>query len=148
MRIDTSVQSHGELGRHTLSLVLREAKALHRAAVSESLAASLPVLRRLLASQVIRSMSLTELRRCRHRVQRKHVLRVLAIEAGYAGWNEYRAAIAEAQPEALQPFDVLRRTAGYPNLWFSSLKEAEDYAVVQGGHPIRVGRQAVIFAAG
>ncbi|MCB1569346.1 MAG: hypothetical protein KDI69_11095 [Xanthomonadales bacterium] len=76
------------------------------------------------------------------------MLRVLAIEAGYAGWNEYRAAIAEAQPEALQPFDVLRRTAGYPNLWFSSLKEAEDYAVVQGGHPIRVGRQAVIFAAG
>jgi hypothetical protein len=145
MRVDESLQNGGKPGEQVVSLLLREAKKLHRAAISESLADSLPILRRLLGAQVIRDMTLPELSRQRHMVQRKHVLRALAIEAGYSGWEAYRGALIGMGPDTLQPFDVLRRTAGYPNLWFSSVEAAESYAVEHGGHAVRVGQQAVIL---
>ncbi len=145
MRVDESLQNDGQPGGQVVSLLLREARKLHRAATSKSLADSLPILRRLLGTQVIRGMTLPELSRQRHTVQRKHVLRALAIEAGYSGWEAYRGALIDMEPDRFQQFDVLRRTAGYPNLWFSSVAAAESYAVEHGGHAIRVGQQAVVL---
>jgi len=145
MRIEKSSQDSGKANEQVVGLVLREAKKLHRAAVSESLAESLPVLRRLLSAQVIQGLSLPELSQGRSKVQRKHVLRALAIEAGYSSWEEYRVALVGLEPHALEQFDVLKRAAGYPNLWFSSFEEAEVHAAAHGGRAIRVGKQAVVL---
>jgi len=145
MRTQKSIQNIRQSDEQILSLILREAKKLHRAAISESLAASLPVLRRLLSAQAINGMSLPALSQCRSMVQRKHVLRALAVEAGFSNWEQYRTALADTKPEALQQFDVMRRAAGYPNIWFSSVAEAESHAAMHGGRAIRVGQQAVVF---
>lgn len=128
-----------------INLVLREAKRLHRSATSESLASSLPVLRRLIASRSLEQLSLPELRRRRTIIQRKHILRMLAIEAGYSSWEAYRPAIANASLDEVEHFDVVRRRAGYPNVWFSSLAEAKAFADEHGGRPLCVGRQAVVL---
>lgn len=145
MRIEKSVQDQNQAGENAVGRLLREAKKLHRAATSESLAESLPILRRLLSTQVIQNMTLPELSQQRNMVQRKHVLRTLAMEAGFSGWEAYRGALVSMNPSALEQFDVLRRNAGYPNHWFSTLQEAERHVAAHGGRAVRVGQQAVVF---
>ena len=125
--------------------LLRVAKRLHRAAVSSSLVESLPVLRRLLAAQVIRGLTLPQLSQRRSLIQRKHLLQTLAIEAGFLNWDAYRGALAETPHDPPLPFDVHTRAAGYPNLWFSSLADAEAHAARHGGRAVRHGQQAVVF---
>lgn len=125
--------------------VLRVAKRLHRAARSSSLAEALPILRRLLAAQVIRGLTLPQLSQRRSSVQRKHVLHALAIEAGFLNWDAYRGALAEGPQDPPLPFDVHTRSAGYPNLWFSSLADAETHTARHGGRALRCGQQAVVF---
>lgn len=127
------------------SLVLHEARSLHRAANSDSLSRSLPVLRRLLATGVLHGMPLPELHRQRATVQRKHVLRMLALEAGFPGWEAYRAALAHMKADELPHFDIVWRGAGYPNHWFASLDEAQAHAARHGGRVMRVGAQAVVM---
>ncbi|MGR8936145.1 MAG: hypothetical protein ACU837_17485 [Gammaproteobacteria bacterium] len=129
-----------------IKLLLREAKKLHRAATSDSLVQALPVLRRLITSDTLKGVSLPELHRRRHIVQRKHILRMLAVEAGYTRWEEYRRAMANASVAEVGHFDIVHRKAGYPNIWFSSLAEAQAFAAKYGGYPLRVGKQAVVFA--
>lgn len=147
MRNDEPENSLRSTDGNAVRLVLREAKRLHRAAVSDSLAASLPVLRRLIASGILHGLSLPELSRRREIVRRKHVLQMLAIEASRPDWAEYRKDLASMDPGALPHFDILQRAAGYPNLWFSSPSEAEAHVAEHGGRSIRVGRQAVVIAS-
>jgi hypothetical protein len=126
-------------------LVLRIARHLQRATESDSLAISLPVLRRLLATATLTALSLPELHRNRAIIQRKHVLRMLAVEAGFSCWEDYRHALDDMTPAQLPHFDHLRRDLGYPNLWFSRLEEAQDYAWENNVRAIRVGGQAVVL---
>jgi len=128
-----------------VKLVLREAKHLHRAATSDSLAQALPVLRRLLSSNTFHAISLPDLHRRKNLVQRKHLLRMLAIEAGHASWEDYRKVLPAMTPDRVEHFDILRRSAGYPNLWFSSLEEAQAHVETNGGRALRVGDQAVVL---
>lgn len=147
MYIDKFIQNNDMPGRPVVALVLREAKKLHRAAASESLVDSFPIFRRLLKTQVFQELSLPDLRRRRGEVQRKHVLRALAIEAGYSEWKGYRDALVRKDPKASLPFDVLRSHVGYPNHWFASTEEAESYVAVHGGRALRVGQQAVVLTS-
>lgn len=123
----------------------REARRLHRAAASDSLAAALPVLRRVLASGAIRHDSLPEAFRRRDELQRKHLLRTLAVEAGFESWEAWRPAL-----QGLSRAD-LERTAGGPRdtsqlkLWFRNLAEADAYAATHGGQAVAVGGQAVVL---
>lgn len=134
--------SHSDAAR----LVLDVARRLHRAAMSESLAVSLPVLRRILASATLRNISLAELRRRNQMVQRKHILRTLAIEVGFSSWEEYRRALDTMTADQLQHFDLVYRGAGYPNLWFPSLAQAREHAAVNGGIALRLGEHGVVLA--
>ena len=127
-----------------IRLVLGMARRLHKAARSDSLADSLPVLRRLLASDALHDMSLPELQRKRSMVRRKHILRMLALEAGYPAWETYRNELTNMAVEELEHFDLMRSAAGYPNHWFSSVADALEYAGTHGGRAVRVGRQAVV----
>ncbi|AJO79631.1 hypothetical protein [Pseudomonas sp. MRSN 12121] len=127
------------------SLVLREARRLHRSATCATLASALPILRRLLASDSLPGLSLPELYRQRDQVQRKHLLRTLAREAGFASWEAYRQALDELAPEQLQHFELVYRQAGHLNCWFSSLDEARAYVASHGGRLLPVGQQAVVL---
>ncbi len=126
-------------------LVLRIARNLHRAAYSESKVMALPVLRRLLTTATLTAISLPELFRCRDIIQRKHILRMLAVEVGFKCWEDYRHALDTMTADQLAHFDHLRRTASYPNLWFSSYAEAQNYAKENNGKALRVGEQAVVL---
>lgn len=127
-----------------IKLVLGMARRLHKAAMSDSLSQSLPVLRRVLATDTLRGISLPELQRNRTTVQRKHILRTLAAEAGYPSWESYREALSGMTASELEHFDMLRQGIGYPNHWFSSFSEASEYAAACGGRAIRVGSQGVV----
>ena len=126
-------------------LVLRIARNLQRAAYSESKIVALPVLRRLLATATLTAISLPELYRSRDIIQRKHILRMLAVEVGFKCWEDYRHALDTMSVEQLSHFDHLRRTAGYPNLWFTNYDEAQVYAKENNGNALRVGNQAVVL---
>lgn len=132
--------------RSALAAVLQLAKQLHRAAKAESPATALPVLRRLLASGAWHGSTLPSLYAARATVQRKHLLRMLAIEAGASSWEAYRAALDHTSSAQLTHFDLLRSQAGYPNCWFSTFDEAEQHAKQHGGRVLRVGQQAVVLA--
>lgn len=135
-------------GHQTIQRLLKEAKRLHRTAISKSSASSLPILRRLLASKTLRDdTSLPELYRSRHIIQRKHILHLLAFEAGYTHWVDYRKAIKNMPAEEVMHYSILLRDVGYPNLWFASLGEAKDFAAKHGGRPVAVGEQAVVVPA-
>jgi hypothetical protein len=128
-----------------VSAVLREAKRLHRAAASDSRALSLPVLRRLLQQQVLQGIALPALRRQRDIVQRKHMLRLLAAEAGFGAWEAYRARLLTMSVADLAHFDMVRAQVGYPNLWFSTPEDAQNHVDQHGGRLMQVGRQAVVL---
>lgn len=144
MRVPFSSQPRSKNARNASQLILRQAKQLHRAASSESTASSLPVLRRLLASKAIAERPLPELHRRRDSIQRKHILRMLALEAGFSSWERYRDSLKDLPAEALAQFDVMRNEIGYPNLWFSTLVEAEVYVAEHGGKAVAVGGQALV----
>jgi hypothetical protein len=137
--------AHSEAAGTAANTVLHEARTLHRAANSDSLSRSLPVLRRLLASGVLHGLALPELHRRRDTVQRKHILRMLAMEAGFGSWEAYRPALTRMTVAQLPHFDLARRDAGYPNHWFSSLEEAQAHAALHGGRVMTVGKQAVVL---
>jgi hypothetical protein len=126
-------------------IVLHIARNLHRAVNANALAISLPVLRRLLATKTLTEISLPELHRCRDIVQRKHVLRMLAVETGFNCWEDYRHALDDMNADQVSHFDQLVRFAGYPNLWFSTYEEAQDYAWENNGRAMRIGSQAVVL---
>lgn len=144
MQTTNTPSNRGSQERDAAAIVLGLAKRLHRCATSSSLEAALPVLRRVLASDTLRGLSLPELYRRRSMVQRKHLLRTLAIEAGYPAWEAYRAALTRMTSDELEHFDVLRVHAGYPNQWFSSPEDAREHAARSGGRVVRVGTQAVV----
>lgn len=127
-------------------LVRALARQLHRAATSDSLRVSLPVLRRILATHTLRGLPLPQLFQQRAMVQRKHLLRTLAIEAGHPSWEHYSRALPGMTAEQLPHLDVLQASAGYPNLWFSSAAQAQAYAQAYGGRVVPVGTQAVVLS--
>lgn len=145
MHSDPSIRQSRTGSGTAVDRVLREARKLHRAAASESLACALPVLRRLIASDTLQGISLPQLRKQRKLVRRKHILRMLAIEAGHASWEAYRHVLAAMQPHEIEDFDMLRRELGYPNLWFASLPEARAFAAEHGGRVLPFRRQAVVI---
>lgn len=128
-------------------IVLREARRLHRCASSDSLADALPVLRRLLAAQAVPGDTLPNLFRNRASVQRKHVLRTLAVEAGYRSWEDYSRALPRIDPQALAQSLGSVRSAANLKLWFTSEVEAVRFASLHGGLAARVGNQAVVLQA-
>ena len=128
-----------------VSALLRVAKLLHRNAVASSRAQSLPVLRRLISTQVLEGLSLPQLYEQQAMVQRKHVLQMLAREAGFADWAAYREALSGHAADIHMPLEAVALHAGYPNHWFSTLEQARTHAAQRGGQVVQVGSQAVVL---
>jgi len=93
----------------------------------------------------MRTASLPELFRRRKIVQRKHLLRMLAAEAGYPSWEAYRPVLDQIDGCQLASFAVLEKGYANLNLWFASETEAHWYAAQNGGQLVRVGQQAVVL---
>ncbi|WP_413701473.1 hypothetical protein ACLKMH_07565 [Psychromonas sp. KJ10-10] len=122
---------------------LIEAKKLHKSTKSASLTDALPVLRRLLNTNVLVGVSLPDLKKKADIIQRKHLLHMLAIEAGYPNWKALKDIIQEKsqQDELLLPYSIALKNAGYPTLWFANVAEAKIYADSHKGKVVIVGEQ-------
>lgn len=131
---------------HTVSAVeqaLCLARTLHRASKHASLLVAMPALRRAHGARVFAELTLSALYRQRHLLQRKHFLRALAVEAGFANWESYLPTLRSRPPQALEHY----RTGlefGYPNAWFSTHALAIAFAEQHGGKVVRYGQQAMV----
>jgi hypothetical protein len=141
----TEIQSQSSTITQTAAdVVLRIARSLHRAAYSDSLSVSLPILRRLLTTLTLTAVSLPELQRHRDVIQRKHILRMLAVEAGFTAWEDYRHALNRMSVDELTHYEYVKGSLGYPNLWFSTYEEAQTCAKEQSSRAVRAGTQALV----
>ena len=128
-----------------LALVLRQARKLHRAAQSSSLLLAMPALRRVHAAGIIPNSALSRLFRDRNDLKRKHFLRTLAVEAGFAHWEDFRPHLDQMPPEAFEHFNGADERSAVLNLWFSNEAQAQAYASVRGGRVLRFGTQALVI---
>ena len=122
----------------------REAKKLHKQATSSNKLESLPILRRLIKQNVFYDVKVMELLEKRAEIQLKYIYQLLAKEVGYKTWAELKQQLEEMSDEQKRHYSMKLKGAGYPNLWFSSAKEAESYVQINGGEVIAVGEQAVV----
>ncbi len=139
----TEIQSQSS-SQAAAEVLLRIARSLHRSAYSDSLSVALPVLRRLRSTSTLTAVSLPELQRNRDIIQRKHILRMLAVEAGFTSWEDYRHALDRMSVDELTHYECVKGSLGYPNLWFSSYEEAQACANEQSGRALRFGKQALV----
>jgi len=134
--VQSSVSSSDYLREH--------ARRLLRHAREGGTSAALPVLRRLLASNVMHAERLADLHASRGELQLKHVLSMLAAELGYAGWDACKGDI-DARPPAC--IDRYRLDAGafndFEKNWFASEADAHEWQRGHGGYIVRYGEQAV-----
>ena len=144
MQTDNSRQSP-QKGTLTATDYLRfKAKKLLNCARSDAKSSSLPVLRRLISSKVFRTVKLSDLFQHRQHIQRKHLLQLLALEAGFSDWAALKANYKELSADRLPKDSSRLFEIGYPNLWFPSHREAADYIAEFGGELIPQGEQAVV----
>lgn len=123
----------------------RLARRLHRAARSERVSVALPILRRLQAAKVFSEPRLSALFERRQKIQRKHLLRLLAVESGFADWERFCLVLADAPELAFFDADLIERSWMHANLWFASEAEARAHAAVHGGRVRRYGCHSVIL---
>lgn len=127
-----------------IELVRRQARRLHRAARSASLALVMPALRRIHAAGVFPDRALSAIYREREGLKRKHFLRALAVEAGFPDWERFRPQLDQMAAEAFDHFKVVDEGFVFLNLWFSNEVQARAFARRHGGRVLRVGNQAVV----
>ena len=132
-----STLSNTEFLRHHARRLLRHARA-------DDASASLPVIRRLLASGVIKAARLADLYEARATIQLKHMLNMLAVELGHPGWDVCKNLI---DSEGTQAIDRYRFDAGvfgdYEKNWFASDAAAHEWQRGNGGYIVGYGDQAV-----
>lgn len=134
-------------GRSAADLVRRQARRLHRSAASASLSTALPVLRRLVTAGVFPGTSLKDMFRRREMIRRKHLLRLLAREAGSNSWENFHPALIQLDPRAVDHFWIDECGYAFLNLWFPNEPAAQTFAAANGGRVLRIGAQAVVVPA-
>jgi hypothetical protein len=144
MPLSNSVRPSAEPS--SVHLFLRQARYFQRAVESDSPSAALPILRRLIKVGAISETSLTQLFRTRQQLQRKHFLRMLALEAGFSSWEIFRPILAQMSAADLAVFQFLETGAAQLKLWFADCYSAQQYAAEQGGRVISVGQHAIVIA--
>jgi hypothetical protein len=127
-------------------LVLRHARKLHRAARTGAIHQALPALRRVHAAGVFPGVALSALYRERHSLKRKHVLRTLAVEAGFGDWESFRPRLDTLPAEAFAHLGQADSWLGFLNMWFSTEAEARAFAGEHGGTVFRIGTQAMVLS--
>ncbi len=129
----------------SVQLFLRQARRFQRAVESDSPSAALPILRRLIKAGAIGETSLTQLFHTRQQLQRKHFLRMLALETGFSSWETFRPILAQMSAADLATLQFLDTGAAQLKLWFADAQSAQTYVAEQGGRVIAIGQQAVVM---
>ncbi len=125
---------------------LHRARQLQTAARSDRRSECLPVLRRLIATGAFApDIDLKTLFERRGEVRRRHCLLTLAREAGNADWLALRNTLETAPESIAADIRALPVAFTYPNHWFSSLEQAEQFQRERGGRVLRHGSQAVVI---
>ncbi|MBU2869864.1 hypothetical protein [Colwellia sp. E2M01] len=127
-----------------IEFLLKKAKKIHRQAQSTSAVNSLPILRRLISNNVLSNISLVALNKQKALVQRKHILQLFAFEAGFNEWGKYRQFLATENNWQSDNYLLALTHNSYPNLWFSTLAQAVEYAKENGGKALKIGTQAMV----
>ena len=127
-------------------LLLRQARKLHRAASTGSIVSAMPAVRRLHAAGIFPGRSLSALYRDRGELKRKHFLRALAVEAGFADWESCKPQLGHLPVEAFARFKVEEEWFAFLNSWFSNEQDAQAFADKHGATVVRVGTQAVVLS--
>jgi hypothetical protein len=122
---------------------LRQARTLHRASKDATLLVAMPAVRRAHAAGIFAELTLSALYRQRHLLQRKHFLRMLAVEAGFANWETYLPTLLSQPPQPPEHYGT-GLEFGYPNAWFSTHAQAIAFATEHGGKVVRYGQQAMV----
>jgi hypothetical protein len=126
----------------------RVARRLLRDARSDRPSSALPVLRRLLHAGILPAARLTDLYHARDTVQLKHMLRTIAVELGYAGWEACKRDIEGKPASVLDRFRLdLGAFGDYHQVWFATETEAQAWQSENGGHVVVYGSQAVVMTA-
>lgn len=133
-----------------VDLALRQARILHRAAQTGPVLTALPALRRAHAAGIRPELSLSALFQVRQSLQRKHFLRTLAVEAGFADWEQWVPQLRHWPAQdlitrGLVPLSLLDAEVPYPNAWFSTTQEAHAWAQAHGGQVVQHGTQAMVL---
>ncbi|MGC9492662.1 hypothetical protein, partial [Vibrio genomosp. F10] len=123
-----SIPKKQQKTNHQIETLLREARVLHRAARTGSITQALPILRRIKASGACHDQSISSLFNQRNTLQRKHFLRVLALEAGYTSWEKYKPVLLTRPEQAFVNSVHNGNDIATLNLWFSSEQQAQAYA--------------------
>jgi hypothetical protein len=126
--------------------VLAHARFLHRAACSDSLSSGMPVLRRLQRAGIHAELPLPGLWARRDAVQRKHVLRMLAREMGFADWERCKAHLARSSPQAVDHLKLGFEWTGRFNHWFAGEAAAVEHMERHGGRLMRWGDHSVVVS--
>jgi hypothetical protein len=136
----------GKPPRTAVDVVLRHARQLHRAAQSPRISSALPALRRIHAARVFAACALSTLYHERQNLKRKHFLRALAVEAGFATWEQFRPRLEHMGLAEVEHLSVADERFAFLNLWFSNAELAGAFAREHGGRVLRVDAQALVIA--
>lgn len=120
------------------------ARRLLRHAHAEETSKTLPVLRRLMAAGLAGGQSLSALHRTRGELQLKTLLRLLALELGYADWASCKAQIDRREAACLDRYRLdVGAFADFEMNWFANPSIARDWQREYGGYLVQYGEQAV-----
>lgn len=124
----------------------RYARRMLRAARSTHTSVALPVVRRVYTAGILPWPRLADLYRERNTLQLKHMFRTLAIELGYAAWDECKRDVNRRSPDVLDRFRMdLGEFGDYNRIWFSDEASARRWQSENGGHVVVYGNQAAVM---
>lgn len=126
----------------------RYARRLLRQARSLEPSQSMPILRRIVAMEIMPELRITEVYSVRATLQLKHLLHMLAKELGFPAWELCKKQIDQCAPEKLDRYRLeLGMFGDYQQNWFADIDTAQAWQRENGGYLVRVGHQAVAILA-
>lgn len=122
----------------------RYARRLLRHARADEPSKALPVLRRIIAMQVMPELRVTDLYAVRSTIQLKHVLHMLARELDFSAWEVCKHSIDSMPVAVLDRYRLeLGMFADYRKNWFPDMATARDWQRQNGGYLVSYGQQVV-----
>jgi hypothetical protein len=122
----------------------RYARRLLRQARADEPLKTLPVLRRIIATQVMPELRVTDLYPVRASIQLKHVLHMLARELEFSAWEVCKHSIDSMPAAVLDRYRLeLGMFGDYEKNWFPDMETARAWQQQNGGYLVSYGRQVV-----
>jgi len=122
----------------------RYARRLLRQARANEPLKTLPVLRRIIATQVMPELRVTDLYPVRASIQLKHVLHMLARELEFSAWEVCKHSIDSMPAAVLDRYRLeLGMFGDYEKNWFPDMETARAWQQQNGGYLVSYGRQVV-----